>query len=100
MLTRPHWIELSDQEKRHIRFIWDDSRASRDFTGDPAPVLRASMKIALRARMVLCMGLYEWIVWRFEGLHGRAEPLQIAEAGWCAGRWTRVTCDSSSTHTQ
>ena len=34
--------------------------------------------------MVLCMGLYEWIVWRFEGLHARAEPLQIAEAGWCA----------------
>ena len=84
MLTRPHWMELSDREKRHLRFIWDDSRASRDFTGDPAPVLRASMKMAPRARMALCMGLYEWIVWRFEGLHARAEPLQIAEVGWCA----------------
>lgn len=84
MLTRPNWIELSEQEKRRLSFIWDDSRVLFDFTGDPAPVLRASMKMSLRARMVLCMGLYEWIIWRFDGLHVRPEPLQIAEAGWCA----------------
>lgn len=84
MLTRPHWIEMSDQERRNLRFIWDDTRALLDFTGDAAPVLRAAMKMSLRARMVLSMGLYEWIVWRFEGLHERAEPLQIAQTGWCA----------------
>jgi hypothetical protein len=75
---------MSNQERRNLRFIWDDTRALLDFTGDAAPVLRAAMKMSLRARMVLSMGLYEWIVWRFEGLHERAEPLQIAQTGWCA----------------
>ncbi len=84
MLARPPWIELTEQEKRSIHFVWDDTRALKDFTGDAAPVLRAAMKMSLRARMVLCMGLYEWIVWRFEGLHQRPEPLQIAQVGWCA----------------
>ena len=84
MLTHPRWIEMSDQERQNLRFIWDDTRALLDFTGDAAPVMRASMKMSLRARMVLSMGLYEWIVWRFEGLHNRIEPLQIAQAGWCA----------------
>lgn len=84
MLTRPPWISLSDEERRHIRFIWDDSRAMKDFTGDASEVLSASLQMSLRARMVLCVGLYEWIVWRFEGLHTRAEPLQIAQVAWCA----------------
>jgi hypothetical protein len=84
MLTCPPWIDFSDEEKLNIRYIWDDTRALKDFTGDAAPVLRASMEMSLRARMVLCMGLYEWNVWRFEGLHPRPEPLQIAQAGWCA----------------
>jgi hypothetical protein len=84
MLTRPPWIAFTDQEKQTIRYVWDDTRAVKDFTGDAAPVLRASMEMSLRARMVLCMGLYEWNVWRFVGLHRRREPLQIAEVGWCA----------------
>ncbi|PYN38702.1 MAG: hypothetical protein DME01_00775 [Candidatus Rokuibacteriota bacterium] len=85
MLTRPPWVQgPSDRERRQLRYIWDDTRTLRDVTGDAAPVLGASMKMSLRARMVLCMGLYEWIVWRFEGLHWRPEPLQIAEVGWCA----------------
>jgi hypothetical protein len=84
MLTRPNWIDLEDAEKRDISYVWDDSRVMEDFTGDPAPVLRAAMKMSPRARAVLTMGLYEWIVWRFEGLHTRAEPVQIAEVGWCA----------------
>ena len=84
MSSRPRWITFSDQEKVTIRYVWDDTRALSDFTGDAAPVLRSAMKMSLRARMVLCMGLYEWNMWRFAGLHPRPEPLQIAQAGWCA----------------
>lgn len=84
MLTRPPWITFTDREKQTIRYVWDDTRAVKDFTGDAAQVLRAAMKMSLRARMVLCMGLYEWNVWRFEGLHRRTEPVQIAQTGWCA----------------
>ena len=92
MLTRPSWIPFSDEEERHIRFIWDDTRAMKDFTGDASWVLRASMQMSLRARMVLCVGLYEWIVWRFEGLHTRPEPLQIAQVAWCAAVDPRYMC--------
>ena len=84
MLTRPSWINFADQDRPAIRYVWDDTRAVKDLTGDAAPVLRASMQMSLRARMILCMGLYEWNAWRFEGLHGRSEPLQIAQVGWCA----------------
>jgi hypothetical protein len=84
MLTRPPWIVISDAERRNIRYIWDDTRAMLDFKGDAGPVVGASTRMNLRARMVLCMGLYEWIVWRFEGLHTREEPVEIAEVGWCA----------------
>jgi hypothetical protein len=81
MLTRPSWIQVGDQR---IRFAWDEERSVRDLSADAAPVLRAAMKMSMRARLVLCMGLYEWVVWRFEGMHARQEPLQIVEAGWCA----------------
>ena len=84
MLTRPSWIALDDGARRHVRHVWDDTRALLDFSGDPTPVLEAATQMSLRARMVLCIGLYEWNLWRFEGLHGRAEPLQIAEVAWCA----------------
>jgi len=40
--------------------------------------------MSLRARMGLCVGLYEWIIWRFEGMHTRPEPMEILQATWCA----------------
>lgn len=84
MLRQPTWIRFDNEAKSSIRFLWDDTRAVLDFNGDPSQVLAASLRMSLRARLVLCTGLYEWIVWRFDGLHGREEPRQIAEAAWCA----------------
>jgi len=84
MLIRPDWIHFTDREKVNIHYVWDDTRGPKVFVCDAAPVLRAAMQMSLRARLVLCMGLYEWTVWRFEGLDTRPEPLQIADAGWCA----------------
>lgn len=84
MLTCPSWITFDPDKRVQLRYLWDDTRAMLDFTGDAAPVLGSAMKMSLRARMVLCMGLFEWVIWRFDGLHSRVEPLQIATAGWCA----------------
>jgi hypothetical protein len=89
MLTQPSWICFTDQEKQTIQYTWDDKREWQNVTGDAPPVLGAATQMSLRAGIVLCLGLYEWIVWRFEGLHRRAEPLQIAQVGWC------VTVDPS-----
>ena len=84
MLTRPPWTEFDEQARRQIRYVWDDSRALLDFRADAGPVLGAAMQMSLRARMGLCVGLYEWVIWRFEGMHTRQEPVQILEAAWCA----------------
>jgi hypothetical protein len=65
MLTRPLWIEFDEQARRDIWYVWDDSRALGDLRGDAAPALGAATTMSLRARLGLCAGLYEWIIWRF-----------------------------------
>jgi hypothetical protein len=84
MLVRPPWVSFGGQDRRQIRFLWDDARVDDDFNGDASAVLSAALRIAPRARMVLAVAFYEWIVWRFDGLHTREEPKQILEAAWCA----------------
>ena len=34
--------------------------------------------------MTLCAALYEWIIWRYDGLHEDPAPLLVAEAAWAA----------------
>lgn len=84
MLPRPHWISFKALDHISLRYVWDDTVAIEALTSDAGVVISASMKMSLRARMVLCIGLYEWNVWRFDGLYESPEPLQIAEAAWCA----------------
>ena len=83
MLTRPTWIDFGDADLRVLRFLWDDARVHNDFTADASSVLTAARTMAVRGRLALLLGLTEWIVWRFDGLHRRREPGQITEAAWC-----------------
>src|SRR5262245_61289057 len=83
MLTRPSWIEFCGADRRTLQFPWDDLRADDDFTADPSALLEAAEQMSIRARLALLVGQYEWIVWRFEDLHQRAEVTQILEAAWC-----------------
>jgi hypothetical protein len=80
----PPFAVITVAQKQQIRYVWDDTRASMDFTFDPEWVLDAALVLRRRAQMVLCVGLYEWVVWRFDGLHNCQEPVQIAKAAWCA----------------
>jgi hypothetical protein len=83
MLGRPPWVQFGDADRRTLRFRWDDARAHNDFEGDPSDIADAAADISVRARLALLVGLCEWVVWRFEGLHTREEPVQILEAAWC-----------------
>jgi hypothetical protein len=83
MLTRPRWIEFGVADLRTLRFLWDDARVHHDFTGDASAVLEAAPRMSVRARLALLVGLYEWVVWRFDGLHRRQEPTEILQAAWC-----------------
>ena len=84
MLSRPPWVDFGDGDLRVLTFLWDDARVFDDFTGDATRVLDAAPEMSIRARLALLVGLYEWILWRFDGLYQRAEPEQILEAAWCA----------------
>ena len=84
MLTQPRWIDYARGDRRHLRYVWDDARADEDFTGDSSQVLSAALKMSVRARLVLAIGMYEWITWRFDGLHAHTEPIEVLQAAWCA----------------
>jgi len=83
-LTRPAYMGDAAANRLPLRYLWDDTRCSRDFAADPAPVLEAAGPLSVRARMALCIALYEWVVWRFDGLHDDPAPRQFLEAAWCA----------------
>lgn len=92
LLTCPPYMGMSDATRVTLRYVWDDTRASRDFRYDAGWVLEAADALSLRAQLVLCVGLYEWVAWRFDGLHARTAPLLFNQAAWCAtvdGRYLR-----------
>lgn len=85
MLQAPRWVRFDDPDR--LTFPWDDALGgAHDFGGDAAStmVVRTALRIEPRARMALAVALTEWIVWRFDGLHGRAQPPAFLEAAWCA----------------
>lgn len=84
LLDVPGHIRAGLVPQLPLRYVWDDTRASGDFRRSADWVVQAMSQCCLRARLVLCMGLYEWVLWRFEGLHADPTPLQVAQAGWCA----------------
>jgi hypothetical protein len=84
VLNRPAWINFGNANRQQLRFVWDDARVHEDYTADASQVLHAALRMIVRARMVLAVGLYEWIVWRFDGLHNHPEPRQALEAAWCS----------------
>jgi hypothetical protein len=84
MEPRPGWIRLDDGARRKLRYVWDDARVDADFEADDDEVLAAAVDMSVRARMALAVGLYEWVLWRFVGLHDHDEPAQLLEAAWCA----------------
>ncbi|OWQ84451.1 hypothetical protein CDN99_24490 [Roseateles aquatilis] len=84
MLSRPPWIRIPEADRRAIGFLWDDARGleQRDHA---APVSEALLQgLSPRAALALAVAVHEWIVWRFEGLESRADPLLVLQAGWCA----------------
>ncbi len=84
LLSRPHWAGPAPQAGQALDYLWGDARIEEDFAGDASEVLAQAEAMSVRARIVLTVGLYEQVLWRFEGLHAHEEPWQILEAAWCA----------------
>lgn len=47
-------------------------------------MLDQAARLAIRGRMALAVALYEWLVWRFDGMQDRPDPIEVLEASWCA----------------
>lgn len=80
----PVHLQWLDTARLPVRYLWDDTRASDDFRHDAEALLEAMAPASHRAHLALCLGLYEWVLWRFEGLYRDPVPRQLLEAGWCA----------------
>lgn len=80
----PSYIHAANVDVPTLRYVWDDTRASQDFriSGDDVP--RAAAPLTLHAKIALGIGIYEWIVWRFDKVCADRLPIQVAQAAWCA----------------
>ena len=79
----PPFVQICSGLRGPLHYRWDDTRASKDFTGDADWVLDAAAGMSIRARIVLCVALYEWVVFRFAEVCHDPIPMQILEAAWC-----------------
>jgi hypothetical protein len=78
-------IAAATVNRPELRYRWDDTRASADFVR-PAPegLVDTLRPLFLRARIALAIGMYEWVIERFRGLHADPLPFNLAEGAWCA----------------
>ena len=83
----PTYIHNANINTPVIRYIWDDTRVDEDFRyqcGDFDGLLSKLKNISLHGRIVLGIGIYEWIIWRYHSLSDDPIPFQLAESAWCA----------------
>ena len=81
----PSYVVNSKIDSLYIPYIWDDTRAGDDFTFDPQIFLDNFSHISLHGKYALGIGIYEWIVWRYNKISEKSEVVfYIAEAEWCA----------------
>ena len=79
----PQYIADQGQPSPVLKYIWDDTRVDMDFQYNPTDLIGKIMGTTTRSKIALCIGIYEWIIWRFHRLSDDPAPFQIAEASWC-----------------
>jgi len=79
----PHYISNQNQPSPVLKYFWDENPISH-FRYDPSELIEKAEKISTRAKIALCIGIYEWIIWRYRRLTDDTNPFQIAEAVWCS----------------
>lgn len=80
----PPYIAAAKIDDPVLRYVWDDTRASRDFQYSADWVLEAISPTTLRGKIAIGLGIYEWIACRFKSVNPDPLPFQVVEAGWCA----------------
>ncbi|MCL1916862.1 MAG: hypothetical protein FWG14_00885 [Peptococcaceae bacterium] len=78
--TLPSYINNQSQPSPVLRYIWNTDFV---FKYDPEERIGKIRNTTTQTKIALCIGVYEWIIWRFHRLTNDASPFQIAEAAWC-----------------
>lgn len=85
MYQLPEYIKANKINNPEINYSWNDSNIESGLNYDYAnDIIDKIDKVSLRAKIVLSIGIYEWILGRFEGLYDNLEPEQLAEMAWSA----------------
>jgi len=82
--TIPHYIVAANVDNPVLRYVWDDTRVDEDFRPPPYRLFQRMAPASLRAKVVIAIGIYEWIIWRFHKVSSDSVPLKLAEAAWAA----------------
>ncbi|NKI94694.1 hypothetical protein [Rhizobacter sp. SG703] len=79
------FAQLGGYDRSGIRYLWNDTRASKDFAFPLAEAEALAARAAaasLRARLALCVALFEVVVARFETLDPDPYLGRVVEAAW------------------
>jgi len=80
----PLYIEKAKLDSPVLLYAWDDTQVIASLKYDTSDLIEHIEPISLRAKMVLAIGIYEWIIWRYHLLYDELTPVQISEASWWA----------------
>jgi len=82
--SAPLYIEKAKQDTPMLLYPWDDTQVRGSLKYDTDDLIEQIELGSLRAKTVLAIGVYEWVIWRYRLLYNEPTPVQIVEASWCA----------------
>ena len=80
----PQYIIDAGVDSSVVDYVWDDTRTSSDFEYDCGDLIERLKSVSLRGNIALGIGIYEWIIGRYQFLSDDPIPFQLAESAWCA----------------
>ena len=82
----PFYIQNAGIDTPVLRYLWDDTDIFSKFQYNPESLLEKVESVSLRGKAVLAIGIYEWIIWRYNKVSDDPMPFQILETAW----WSSV----------
>jgi hypothetical protein len=80
----PPYIAAAAIDDSVLRFVWDDTRGTENVRNVYDELVSQVAPLTLRAKIALGIGIYQWIIWRFEPMLTDPLAFQLEEAAWCA----------------
>lgn len=81
----PSYILKANVDSHNINYLWDDSLIDETLQYDYAQHIISKIdKISLRAKIILGIGVYEWILGRLGEFASNPIPFQVWEVALCA----------------